>query len=286
MSLADCNWIFGIILLCVILLGSSVFAFEDGIIESATEYDYPPLSVVTEDGKADGFSVELLRAALKTKNLEVTFYVGPWSEIKQDLEDGKIQVLPLVGRTPEREPIYDFTKPYLTFYGTIFVRKGDTSIKTVSDLADKEVLVMKEDNAEEYAIREAISQKLIAVENYNEAFQLLSDGQHDAVVVHQLVGTQIIKKLGIENVVAVDHRLEGFKQDFTFAVKKGDEGLLKILDEGLEIVKYDGTFERLQKKWFQEKSEDALSNNLLIIGATAISILLLVSFIVYVKKMG
>ena len=103
-------------------------------IKSASELDYPPFSVVNEDGEADGFSVELLRAALKAKDLDVSFYVGPWNEVKQDLAEGRIQVLPLVGRTIEREPIYDFTEPYLTFYGTIFVKKGDFSIKNANDI--------------------------------------------------------------------------------------------------------------------------------------------------------
>ena len=78
-------------------------------IKSASEYDYPPFSIVSEDGKADGFSVELLREALKQVDIDVEFKVGPWADIKDELRDGKIQVLPLVGRTPEREEIFDFS---------------------------------------------------------------------------------------------------------------------------------------------------------------------------------
>ena len=78
------------------------------------EVDYPPFCVVRPDGQADGFSVELLRAALKALGRETTFRTGFWPEIKRDLSDGRLQVLPMVGRTPEREAIYDFTFPYLT----------------------------------------------------------------------------------------------------------------------------------------------------------------------------
>ena len=34
-------------------------------VKSGCEYDYPPYCLVTEEGEADGFSVELLRAALE-----------------------------------------------------------------------------------------------------------------------------------------------------------------------------------------------------------------------------
>ncbi|OQW93669.1 MAG: hypothetical protein BWK79_09940 [Beggiatoa sp. IS2] len=109
---------------------------------SASEPDYPPLAVVTAEGKADGFSVELLRETLKAVDREVTFKVAPWPEIKKDLAEGHIQVLPLVGRTPERETVYDFTLAYLTLHGTVIRRKGDTRINSVADLQDKAVIVM------------------------------------------------------------------------------------------------------------------------------------------------
>lgn len=101
------------------------------IIQSASEPDYPPLSLASPDGKADGFSVHLLRASIQAMGQEVNFKVAPWGEIKQQLADGHIQVLPLVGRTPEREALYDFTTPYLSLHGTIVVRKGYKQIKTL-----------------------------------------------------------------------------------------------------------------------------------------------------------
>jgi ABC-type amino acid transport substrate-binding protein len=193
-----------------------------------------------------------LRATLKAVNLDVSFYAAPWDQIKQELADGKIQVLPLVGKTPEREQIYDFTEPYLTFYGAIFVRTGDTRIKTDKDLRDMEIAVLKGDNAEEYARRENISSRIVTANTYREAFTQLSQGKYDAVVAQEVMGTKLLKTLGIKNVVAVDFRLDKFRQDFTFAVKKGDAGLLAELDKGLSIVMQDGTFDKLHTKWFAE----------------------------------
>ena len=145
---------------------------------SASEPDYPPLAIVNSDGKADGFSVELLRETLKALGRDVSFKVAPWSEIKQDLVDGRIQVLPLVGRTPEREAVYDFTLAYLTLHGTIIKRKGDSRINTVADLQDKEVIVMRGDNAHEYVTRDQITSKVILIDSYKDALLLLAEGKH------------------------------------------------------------------------------------------------------------
>ncbi|MDA3840149.1 MAG: transporter substrate-binding domain-containing protein [Patescibacteria group bacterium] len=216
-------------------------------IKSATEYDYPPFSVIN-DGQADGFSVELLEATLKAVDLDVEFYVGPWSEIKEDLTEGRIDVLPLVGRTPEREVLYDFTVPYISIYGNIFVRRDHDNINKLSDLWGKEVLVMAGDNAEEFARREKVSDNIIAVESYEEAFTLLAEGKYDAIIIQEIVGKQLIKKLGINNVIAVS-QIDNFKQDFTFAVQEGNAELLTRLNDGLSKIIISGQFDEIYNEW-------------------------------------
>ena len=128
-QLAAAGW-----LLCVLLTQS--FAAP---VHSAAEPDYPPLSVISSDGQASGFSVELLRAALAEMGMDVSFKNGVWSEIKTGLAEGRLDVLPLVGRTPEREALFDFTVPYLTLHGALFVRDNNTGIKGLADLQGRRI---------------------------------------------------------------------------------------------------------------------------------------------------
>ncbi len=225
------------------------------VVKSASELDYPPFSVITEEGLVDGFSVELLRASLDRVGLGVNYYVGPWSEIKTDLAEGRIQVLPLVGRTPEREEIYDFTVPYISIYGSIFVRRENTDISNLADLWGKEVLVMKDDNAEEFVRREKISDKIVTTNSYEEAFKLLAEGEYDAIITQEIIGKQLIEKLNLKNVLAIA-RIDSFKQDFTFAVQEGDTTLLAKLNDGLSKIISDGTFDKIYNKWLKPSLMD------------------------------
>ncbi|MHC4215553.1 MAG: transporter substrate-binding domain-containing protein, partial [Planctomycetota bacterium] len=220
-----------------------------------------PFALVRRDGSADGFSVDLLKAVTQAVGLEINFIVGPWHKIKQKLVDGHLDVLPLVSYSHEREKAYDFTVPYLRMHGTIFVRKGEKTIRGRADLKDKEVIVMRGDTAHEYALHENLSDKLILTDTFEEAMRLLSTGKHDAVIIQQLVGLQLIKKLGISNVVSVstfqetslkpvDKPLSGFEQKFCIAVQDGDKKLLALLNEGLAIAIANGTYDELYKKWF------------------------------------
>jgi two-component system sensor histidine kinase EvgS len=231
---------------------------------SGCEYDYPPFCIVDNKAQADGFSVELLRAALEAMGRKVIFNVGPWPEVKKSLETGRVQVLPLVGRTPEREEIFDFTFPYLSLHGTIVVREGNDEIYNLSDLKGKEVAVLQGDNAEEFLRRSKLDVKIITTKSFTDALMKVSKGKHDAVVIQKLLALRLIKQEKIGNLRCVGQPLEEFTQNFCFAVKEGDKALLATLNEGLSLVIADGTFRHLHKKWFVEL--DNLPKSRIVVG--------------------
>ena len=120
---------------------------------------------------------------------------------------------------------------------------------------------MQDDTAHEYAISKKLTDHLILTETFGEAMKRLSAGKHDALIIQQLVGWQLIKKLNISNVVSVgssaesslkplDYPLSGFEQKFCFAVPEGEKELLARLNEGLAIVITNGTYNELYDKWF------------------------------------
>jgi len=230
-------------------------------LKSASEMDYPPFAIVLPDGSPDGFSVDLLKAVTQATDLQVHFETGPWHEIKEKLAEGKLDILPLVSYSKERDKIFDFSAPYLRMHGTIFVRKNENSINGEDDLKDKYVLVMRSDTAHEYAVKEKLTKNLVLTDSFEEAMKRLSEGEKDAVVIQQVVGHQIIMKLGITNLIDVETfktksvkpargPLSGFEQKFCFAVQEGNKELQAILNEGLAIVISNGTFDELYNKWF------------------------------------
>ena len=254
-----------IFLLAFILLAVSfdvmaVSKEETTVYLSATEYDYPPFSV-TEGGKADGFSVELLKAVAEEMGFAVTFKIDQWAVLKEELKNGELDILPLVGYTAERDEIYDFTVPYIVMRGNIFVRTDDHSIRSQEDLFGKEILVLDGDNSQEWAWSIGLDSELTATSTYLEAFELLSGGQYDAVLAQGLVGEKLIQDNGLDDIAPVyvyedsgvarrKLNLEGYEQKFCFAVVEGDDELLSLLNEGLAMVSANGTYDELYQKWF------------------------------------
>ncbi len=226
------------------------YSLSDAPLSSACEYDYPPFCIVEEDGAVTGFSVELLRAAMAAMGREVSFQTGTWGHVRGLLERGEIDALPLVGRTPEREALFDFTVPYMSLYGAIVVRQDAQGIQDLADLKGRRVAVMKDDNAEEFLRREEREFEIYTTPTFEDAFRELSDGRCDAVVTQRLVALRLIQDTGLTNVRVVNRPLEEFRQDFCFAVTEGDRETLALLNEGLALVMADGTYRHLHAKWF------------------------------------
>ena len=231
-----------------------------------SEVSYPPYCFVNENGKADGFSVEVFKAAASAMNITFDIKTDLWENLKIDLAEGKIDALPLVGRTPEREPLFDFSFPYITMHGTIVVRNDETEIYSLSDLKGKKIAVMKGDNSEEFLHRIKLDATIAKTMTFEDALSELSGGVHDAVVMQKIVAFQLIKKLGITNLTTRGIMIEDFNQSFCFAVKKGNGNLLSLLNEGLSLVIADGTYRQLHAKWFGPLESIEQTRRRIIIG--------------------
>ncbi|MFK5952413.1 MAG: transporter substrate-binding domain-containing protein [Desulfobacterium sp.] len=263
------HFFLSIIFLMIAVLWGDASADQDILkinqpLKSACETDYPPFCFVGEDDQAKGFSVELLEAALKAMGRDVTFDTGPWVMVRSWLEEGDVQALPLVGRTPEREFIFDFTFPYMSLHGAIVVRADTTNIHNLEDLRGRQVAVMKGDNAEEFLERGDRGIKIHSLPTFNQALKELSQGFHDAVVIQQLVALRLVRQIGLSNLKIVKRPIEGFRQDFCFAVKEGDRETLALLNEGLALVMADGRYRHLHAKWFA--ALQLPSHNRIVIG--------------------
>jgi ABC-type amino acid transport substrate-binding protein len=156
----------------------------------------------------------------------------------------------LVGRTPNAKAFMISPFRTLPCMGQFLPGKTKTALPPSADLEGKKVAVLKGDNAEEFVRRQNLDATIVATFTYDDAFIGLSAGDYDAVVIQRLTGLQLINKLNLQNLKIAVPMLSGFSQSFCFAVNEGNDQLLSLLNEGLSIVMADGTFNRLQGKWF------------------------------------
>ena len=214
-----------------------------------SEQEYPPFATGMTDETAGGFTVDLWKAVAAETGLDYTLRVQPFHQVLNNFKTGKIDLLINLAISDERDQFADFTVPHVIVHGAIFVRKGETSIRSEDDFDGKSIIVLKADLAHDYAIARGWEKQLVTVDTNAEGMQLLASGKHDAMLLGKLTGMQTLQKTGLSNIVALPVKA-GFSQKFAFAVPAGESRLLAIINEALALTKANGTYDKLYEQWF------------------------------------
>jgi two-component system, cell cycle sensor histidine kinase and response regulator CckA len=214
--------------------------------------DYYPYTFVNDQGKPDGFSVDLANAVAQAMDMKLEISAGTWEHAREALENGTIDFLPMMAASPLRRQSFDFSVPHTIAYDAAFVRRGTPTASSLNDLSGKTVIVMNKDVTHDVisASPSSDTMKLILVDGLPDGLRLLASGEGDAAIMPKLVGLLLVKRLGITNVEASPATIEAYKRPFSFAVKKGNTALLEALSQGLSIVKADGRYHDIYEKWF------------------------------------
>ena len=215
-----------------------------------SELDYPPFAVTTEDGQADGFSVDLMKAVCEIMDIDVTFRVGPWSEVRGALERGEVDALPLVSYSKERDIVFDFTAPHTVSHGVVFKRNDSPDIVSATDLRDKWILVMRADAGHDWLIRNDVSKNLVLTDTVGESLRLLSEGKQDFALAPRLVGLVASKKMGLTNIETTGPLFDAYGRGYGFAVQEGNYALLDQLNQSLSVIRSTGHYDAIYAKWF------------------------------------
>lgn len=214
-----------------------------------SEQEYPPFSTGMADDTAGGFTVDLWKAVAAESGLSYRIRVLPFHLLLQEFKAGKIDVLLNLAQSDERRKLADFTVPHVVINGAIFVRKDQTGIMVANDLADKSIIVINTDLAQDYARSKGWAKQLVLVDTAADGLRLLSSGKHDAMLLSKLTGLQTLQALGLTN-VEVHKEKAGFSQKFAFATHPGATELLAKLNEGLALTKANGIYDTLYEKSF------------------------------------
>ncbi len=211
------------------------------------DMDYPPFEFINERGEADGFNTDVLKAVARVMKMELKFDFRQWSTVRRMFEEGEVDALAGMLKTPSREERYDFSIPYFPMSYTVFVPEG-SSIRRKEDLGQAIIIVQESDAAHEYAIEHQLGRELILVPSHSVGLQQLEKGIGDCIIMSRLQGFLIIRELGIEGIKAAGEPL--FQFNYGLAVDKGNSDLLYLFNEGLSILKASGEFDTIYTSWF------------------------------------
>lgn len=210
-------------------------------------YDYPPYHFLNNNLNPYGFSVDVLNAISKTMGLNIDLKLDEWTTVRSELENNKIDAVVGMSYSEERSLLVNFSAPYIYITHSIFVR-NESKIKSLEDIQDKQVLVVKGDIMHDYLISNNLTDFIVPVKNYLTALRLLSAGEYDCALINKLQGQYVIKEYGLSNLQSVGTAIQ--PKEICIAVTKDRPDLLAQINDGLQIIKSTGEYDKLYDKWF------------------------------------
>ncbi|MBA9028414.1 MULTISPECIES: ABC transporter substrate-binding protein [Bacillaceae] len=205
---------------------------------------YPPLNF-KKDGKLTGFDVEIGTEIAKRMGLEANPVTNPWETIIQGLKAKKYDaIIGSMTATPERDKQVDFTEPYYLSGAQIFVAEGST-IQSKDDLKGKTIGVIQASTWKDLA--DELSDKVKGYPVDTNALQDLELGRLDAVITDKIVGLNAQKEKGLK-IKPVGELLN--EDRVSVAVNEGNTELKEKINEAIQSMVDDGTYEEISMKWF------------------------------------
>jgi len=213
---------------------------------------FAPLGFRDDKNEIVGFDIDLARAAAEHMGMEAEFQPIDWKTKEAELISGRIDLIwNGYTITDERKEKVLFTKPYLENSQAVITLKK-SSIKTLNDLAGKEVGLQAQSSAAEALNTNPIHKEVKNVTEFADNVLALTDlktGRLDAVIIDAVVAEYYMTQEP-ETFKLLDESLA--PEQYGIGVKPGNEALLEKLQAALDKMNEDGTSAEISTKWFGE----------------------------------
>ncbi len=219
----------------------------DAILRVGTDATYPPFEMVdTKTGQPEGFDIDIMKAICRINGWKPEFIVTPFDGIISGLKGEKYDcIISAMTITEQRQAIVDFSESYYLAGQVIAVAIGDTIITSVEDLRGRKVGVQLGTTGEKMA-KSLAGLLVFSFDNIGAAFIDMENGQIDAILNDWPTTNEYIRLKGTAKTVGEILS----KEYYGIALKKGDIELISKIDSAITILKGNGEYDNIYKKWF------------------------------------
>ena len=230
----------------------SFSTLEDGVLTVGSDIPFPPFEF-REGGELTGFDIELVEEIAGRLNLTTDFRDTAFDTIFTQLAAGRYDLVASATTiTPEREEQVNFTTPYYRAQQSLTVNSERTpDIQSADDLGDGHSVAVQTGTTGEAWARENLAPNGVEVRSFPEApatYTALEGGNVTGVIFDEPASiAEAEKRPSLEVVEVIDT-----DEDYGFAVDPQNEPLLDAVNEALQAMIDDGTYQQIYDKYFPD----------------------------------
>jgi len=207
----------------------------------------------SETGKYVGFDIDFIEAIAQEAGFNYELEAMSFDGLIPALQADKVDIA-IAGMTikPDREEKVDFAQPYYDAGLHLLVSADNEEINGIEDLEGKVVASKSGTTSYDFSKEVEGVESVTPFKTIVEAYQELDKGAADAVIFDSPAVLQYANDEGKGKVKIVGPLYEG--QQYGVALQKDSE-LTAQVDEAIDTLRENGTYDEIYEKWFGQKPE-------------------------------
>lgn len=216
---------------------------------------FAPMGFRNDDDELVGFDIELASAVAEDIGVDFTFQSIDWAMKETELNGGNIDMIwNGYTITDERAEQVAFGTSYME-NSQLIITLESSGIETKEDLAGKTVAAQQSSSAVNAIeddpsdiLEKFTNREVVQYPSNNEVFNDLLTGRSDAIVVDETMGRFYMNQNPSDEYKVLEDNFG--EEEYAVGFRKEDDELRERVNQSLETLKNDGTYEEIYNTWF------------------------------------
>jgi len=204
--------------------------------------------------KLDGIIGDILNIAIKNLDLNIVVKSGEWKDILNDFKNKKVDLLPALYYTKEREKFGFYSNKFFSLSEYIYVKKSNTKVRNFEDLKGKKLAIIKD-----YAMIAMVKDKypsidIVQTNSLKQSIEFVLNGNVDALIDGQIIVQNYIFDNLILDLKGIPQ--VSFSPNDVYLLSHIDKPILKsILQKGLDSISKNQR-NHIIEKWLKKSEQN------------------------------
>lgn len=223
------------------------------VIRVGTEATYPPFEYRNDKNEIVGYDIEVVQAIGKHLGKKVDIVDMAFDGLIPALMTAKIDLVAAgMTNTEERRKKVDFSDVYYDIENAFVVRSNDGSITTLDDLRGKIATVQIGTAQDTFITGTGLPAEIKRFQKNDDALMEVKVGRGDFSVLNLTVANAFLrnnKTFGEDLKIGFRNKIHREGEGIALGIPKGDEAFLKAVNDAIALMKKNGEFDELKKKY-------------------------------------
>jgi two-component system sensor histidine kinase EvgS len=226
------------------------WVYANPIVSVGVGVDWVPFEFIDSNDHQQGITQDYLNLLHQKTGLTFQISSDLWSSNLHKFKAGKVDMLPAIYKTPEREAFMLFSQPYFEIVDYFFIR-DDIEVDSLDDIDGLRVAVPK-DSAYITAISTAFpTLKIIIVDSFTDAIDSVLERKADILIDNYASLNFQLRKQSINSIVPFSSVRQLDMGKLHMAISPSKPLLAAIIAKGLASISVE-EHQKIYTKWFGE----------------------------------